>query len=61
MVPYFVVASISHIINENNYWRSEIIIACVAATENASNTVTMNTPTDGVSRKMKWNYKLCVD
>ena len=61
MWPYFVVASIPHTINDNRYWGSEIINACVSATEHASNTVTMNTSTDGVSHKTKWNYTLCLD
>ena len=55
------VASIPHTLNENNYWGSAIINACVAATEHASNLVTLNTSTDGVPRKTEWNYTLCVD
>ena len=61
MRPYVVVSSIPHTLNEHNYWGSAIINACVAAIEHALNTETMNTPTDCVSHKTKWNYTLCVD
>ena len=61
MCPYFVVSSIPHTISENNYWLSALINACVAATEHASNAVTMYTSTYGVSHKTKWNYTLCLD
>ena len=60
MCPYFVVTSLPQTINEKNDWLSSIINAYVAATEHASNAVIMNTSTDGVSCKTKWNYTLCV-
>ena len=59
MCPYFVVASIPHTINENTYWGSAIINACVAATEHASNAVTLNTSTDGVQHKKMELYTVC--
>ena len=61
MCPYFFVASLPQIINENNDWGSAILNACVASTEHASNEVIMNTSTDGFSCETKWNYTLCVD
>ena len=51
MCPYFFVASLPQTINEKNYWGSEKLNECVAATEHALNTVIMNTSTDGVSCK----------
>ena len=39
---------------------SAILNACVAATENASDTVILNTSNDGVLCKTKWNHTLCV-
>ena len=59
MCPYFVFASIPHTISENMYWGSAIINACVAATEHASNAVTLNTSTDGVQHKQMELYTVC--
>ena len=55
LCPYFTLAGLPQLVNENNDFGTEVMIACEEAAKIVGNVAVLNGSTDGVSCEVQWN------